>query len=187
MDIWIDWLKGSGKEKLLPFKKEDESPKASRPRGITFISILSVLTGLSSFYGVFATEIAGHLVEERYPEFRILWIFDYSKELAIAEGSAFGAFFLVMGIWLFQGHSIARKMLIGSSIYSIGSGVYEMFFPSFFPEEHYFYPIVSSPIVSVILLAFDGIIIYYLFRSNVKEFFQSPNNKQTKKTIPRGN
>jgi len=146
-----------------------------RPRGITLLIILYSIIVLLGGFGILSTEIAGDLVEERYGDkFKIYGLFDYDKKLQIILSTVDTMVLLALVIILLKPFPLGRFAIIGYEGFSITWIVTGFFFPKpFFPEEHYFYPIYVSGWGEFIGLVFSALIISYLLRSKIKQYFNS--------------
>jgi len=127
-----------------------EEPKLKRPRGVTILAILSILTGAYVIFftaGFFATSTSFEA------------LFEISS---IEEGRGVYAFFgslmlIAVGGALFSGKSWARTLVIIMSIISIISIV-----------GLYLLQIANPGYYEIIL---DAIVLWYLRKPHVKAFF----------------
>ena len=117
----------------------------NRPKGITLIVILYSLFALATGFGIFSTEQAGDLVEERYGDkLKLYFFFDYDKNLAIITGGVELLVLVGLVILLINRSSKARIGVLSFEIYSIGLTVITWYYriPSFLkiiPITNYIY------------------------------------------------
>ncbi len=137
-----------------------------RPLGVTIIAILSIIGGILLFFAGIAIMIGAaffpliqqDISNELPPSYRIffsqigLWAFGgFSTGLGIA--------FIILAIGLLKRKSWAWTGMLVVQIIGIISDILFLFIAG--------YDVVST----IIGLAISGIIIYYLYRSNVKAYF----------------
>lgn len=154
-----------------------------RPRGITLLIIYYSILVISSGFVTLSTEIAGDLVEERYGDkLKLHGVFDYDKKLGIILGGFETIILLALVIILLKPFPLGRFAIIGyEGFYAVWT-VVGFFFPkSFFPEEHPYYQLHISGWGEFIGLAFSVLIILYLLRPKIKQYFSS--KKIERKTI----
>lgn len=154
-----------------------------RPRGITLLIVYYSILVLAGAFRILSTEIAGHLVEERYgDEFKLYGLFDYDKNLAIILGSIQAMVVLALVIILLKPFPLGRFVIVGYEGFFVIWDVVGFFFPKpFFPEEHYFYTFYVSGWGEFIGLVISAIIISYLLRSKIKHYF-NPEKIERKMT-----
>jgi len=139
----------------------NETSKRNRPTGVTVIGVLQILVGLGSLG-------FGFILAATYAFLGSL--LSGGSEGVTFSGGLFGAFFVVVGAiiggilvligivdlviayGLFKGSGWAWMLCLIFAVISIVFGI--LTFP-----------------VGIIVIIFDALIIYYLTRPNVKEFF----------------
>jgi len=151
----------------------------NRPKGITLLIIFYSIAALSTGFVAFSTEKAGDLVEERYgDQLKIYFFIDYDKNLAIIIGGVEVLVLVGLVILLINRSSKARIGILGVETFSIIIAVLGLILPiTFFPQDHPYYPMHISPVTGVISVIFPAIIIFYMFRPKVIQYFKKANEQ----------
>jgi hypothetical protein len=79
--------------------------------------------------------------------------------------------------------SKARIGILSFETYSIILSVITLILPTtFFPRDHPYYPLHVSPIMDVITMTIPVIIILYMFRPKVIQYFKKSNEQSEKQS-----
>jgi len=152
---------------------------ANRPKGITLLIIFYSLSALSIGFIAFSTEKAGDLVEERYgDQLKIYFFIDYDKNLAIITNGIEALVLVGLVILLINRSSKARIGVLSFETFSIILSVITLILPTtFFPQDHPYYPLHMSPMMGVIGVIIPAMIIFYMFRPKVIQYFKKSNEQ----------
>ncbi len=145
-----------------------------RPIGITILGVLSVIAGVIFIFSGIAIVLLGMTVpfilsEESIMEIELLTGMPIELSGIIASMMGFvsigiGVFSLIVGIGLLKGKKWAWKLEVISIFISLGIGVF------------YLIDDIASGIATLVISA---IILYYLYRPNVKAYFGKSTLKTT--------
>ena len=134
-------------------------------------SIMSFLNMIIELHGIVGSPSV-HEMEERmsstgvFDMDAIMQVITDASVIAIIE-ITLGIFAVIVGIGLLKGKKLARIVTIVSAVISIPLAV-------LFVEN-------IDNLILLGMAAFDGIILYYLFKSKVKEYFNQPSMKKPNK------
>ena len=151
----------------------------NRPKGITLLIIFYSIAALSTGFVAFSTEKAGDLVEERYgDQLKIYFFIDYDKNLAIIIGGVEVLVLVGLVILLINRSSKARIGVLSFETFSIILSVITLILPTtFFPQDHPYYQFHISPVMHVINVIIPAMIIFYMFRPKVVQYFKKSNEQ----------
>ena len=150
------------------------------PKVVVLITSLFFIAAISSAFEAHVAEVIGDKTSEKYPGYKMkLWgIFEVSKNVLVAEAGAEALFYLGAGIILYKGVPVSRLIAIGITIFSIAMSIWSLIEPSYLPENHPSAYFMNTPYPSIASIIIWALILYYLRKPSVVEFFKS-NNKKT--------